>query len=64
MLLVAEIRSQVCWMRERRERYANHGSYAVSVSSGPFLWVGVRVMYPHSVMWIHSSGVIALAGQR
>src|SRR5258706_15782972 len=29
--------------------------------SGPFLWVGVRVMYPHSVMWIHSSG---LAGQR
>jgi hypothetical protein len=33
----------------------------VSVWSGPFLWVGVRVMYPHSVMWIHSSG---LAGQR
>jgi hypothetical protein len=26
--------------------------------------LGVRVMYPHSVMWIHSSGVIALAGQR
>jgi hypothetical protein len=26
----------------------------VSVWSGPFLWMGVRVMYPHSVMWIHS----------
>src|ERR1700688_1795111 len=38
--------------------------FTVSVWSWPFLWVGVRVMYPHSVMWIHSSGVIALAGQR
>jgi type I restriction enzyme M protein len=36
----------------------------VSVWSWPLLWVGVRVMYPHSVMWIHSSGVIALRGQR
>jgi hypothetical protein len=35
--------------------------FRVSVWSGPVLWVGVRVMYPRSVMWIHSSGP---AGQR
>jgi Phospholipase A2. len=45
--------------------YCYHqGGFTVSVWSGPLLWVGVRVMYPHSVMWIHSSGAIALAGQR
>lgn len=31
---------------------ANYGS-KVSLWSGLFLWVGVRFMYPHSVMWIH-----------
>src|ERR1035437_2344895 len=35
--------------------------FKVSVWSWPLLWVGVRVVYSQSVMWIHSSG---LAGQR
>jgi hypothetical protein len=49
------------WTGRRDEFYIERMSFCVSVWSGPFLWVGVRVMYPHSVMWIHSSG---LAGQR
>jgi hypothetical protein len=43
------------------ERGTGMSKSKVTLWSGPFLWVGVRVMYPHSVMWIHSSGV---AGQR
>ena len=52
-----------CGSRSAQAHAGGHGEYmihdekpsrAVSVWSGPFLWVGVRVMYPHSVMWIHS----------
>jgi hypothetical protein len=34
--------------------YLDYYTSTVSVLSWPLLWVGVRVMYPHSVMWIHS----------
>jgi hypothetical protein len=40
--------------RKLRMIYESDRKNDVSVWSGPFLWVGVRVMYPHSVMWIHS----------
>ena len=33
--------------------WADDSVITVSVWSGPLFWVGVRVMYPHSVMWIH-----------